>query len=358
MSRFQSVSFLASAISLASLSIVANAQARLRDKDVVSTRLQQSGENVAHLSQIANCDQNGRAYQDAAVTITTLGPTLTFQGTDLTGGSWNAKLRITGLGCTIFKGDIDNNGEPDLVVYSPGIGDRGSYGTSLTILLFDKTGKPFPWQATGRFTLVNGGIQEIKQDSKGVAIIQTSELGLAAWGGVSFVSYIYRFSDGRVTASHETFEGIEFPHLIAANQNDSRTTHTASAIDLSTDVVARGAVSPVRSTDAKLVRYGMESGSSTLAAKTSSVAAGPIANPTIDLNALSSTGNQIVASDGSKFELPDILVIDDAAGSRQIVFHPEDSDFKQMTDKKYQIHPTGLNCSDPDGCRPFIVWAK
>lgn len=359
MSRFQVFSFLASTISLIALSTVANGQTRLQDEDMVSAHLQHSGEKVLHLFQIADCDQSGAVYHDAAVAITAQGPVLSFWGTDLTGNSWNAKLPITGLGCVVFKSDIDNNGQPDLVIYSPGITDRGSYGTSLTILLFDETGKPFPWQATGRFTLVDGGIQEIRQDSKGVAIIQTSELGLAAWGGISFASYLYRFSDGRATTSQETFEGIEFPHLIAANENDSRITQTVRSIDLSTNVV-RGATSPVQSTDAKFVRYGTESGSSTRAASASSVAAAvdPIANPTIDSSALSSTREQILASDGSKLELPDILVIDDTEGSRQIVFHPEDADMKQMAGGKYRIHPTGLDCSDPDDCQSFIIWAK
>jgi len=360
MIRFHRVYFLAAAIGIAGLSTVANAQARLQDKDVVSAQLRQSHENVVHLSQIASCDQNGMEYHDATLAITTQGTTLSFRGTDFTGSVWSAKLRVTGLGCTIFQGDLDNNGQSDLVIYSPGITDRGAYGTSLTILLFDKGGKPFPWQVTGRFTLVDEGIQEIKRDSKGTAIVQTSELGLPAWGGISFVSYLYRLADSRVIMSHETYKGIEFPHLIAANQTDSRITLTASSMNLSTNVVTQGTASPVQSGDAQFLRYGAQSRSSTISSSTSSVTAGvgTIANPTVDVNALSNTGEHIIASDGSKLDLPDILVIDNAAGSRQIVFHPEDTDLKQMEGGKYRIHPMGLNCSDPDDCQPFIVWAK
>jgi len=85
---------------------------------------------------------------------------------------------------------------------------------------------------------------------------------------------------------------------------------------------------------------------------------GQITNPTIDLKSLSNTEKQIVASDGSKLNLPDILVTDHSDGSRQIVFHPEEGDFEQLSGKNYRIHSVGSDCSSLDDCQPFIVWAK
>jgi hypothetical protein len=292
------------------------------------------------------------------VTITAQGPNLLIQGTSLAGTAWKASLRISGLGCTIFHANLDNNGQQDLVIYSPGITDQGAYGTSLSILLFDKSGDPFPWQATGRFTLVKEGIQEIRRDAKGVVIMQTSELGLPAWGGISFVSYLYRLADTRVIASQESFEGIDFPHVVAASQGDPKITRSANAINLSTNMVALDSNSPVQNADAMFMRYGAESSSAVAASTMSSAKSNPITNPTIDANALSNAGEHMIVSDGSKLDLPDILVVDNARGARHIVFHPEDTDVKQLAGKKYRIHPTGLNCSDPDDCHPFIVWAK
>ncbi len=167
--------------SFAVFSTNAKAQVRLTDKDVVSQQLRQSTGKLFPLSEVGACEQ-GRFQTNDNATVSFKGSVLEIRGTDFNGMPWSAKVRVNGPGCSVLQGDLDDNGRPDLVIYAPGITDTGAYGTAVSLILFDKNGKPFPWQATGRFTLIDGGIQEIRQDSKGTLIVQTSELGLPAWG--------------------------------------------------------------------------------------------------------------------------------------------------------------------------------
>lgn len=351
--------FVASVVaSLAVVSTAAQGQTRFQDKDLVSTQLTRSTGKVFALTQVGTCEQGGSFPASDNVTISAKGPVLEIRGADSAGAPWSAKLRVNGPSCTVLQGDLDNNGRPDLVIYAPGISDRGAYGTTLSILLFDKNGEPFPWQATGRFTLVEGGIQELRQDSKGTILFETSELGLPAWGGISLVSNLYRFEDSRVVTSNNTLQGVEFPHVVSQNQGDAKIAHMVSSINLSTDVVPPGTGSPVQNADAKFVRYGAPSNAPVTSASPAPAAVGQGANPAVNLSAVSGAENQITVSDGSRMELPDVLVLDRANGIRQIVFHPEQADLQPMATETYRIHPTGLNCTGPDDCEPFILWAK
>jgi hypothetical protein len=38
-----------------------------------------------------------------------------------------------------------------LEIVSPGVDSSGGYDSTLTVILFDQDGQPFPWQATGNF---------------------------------------------------------------------------------------------------------------------------------------------------------------------------------------------------------------
>jgi hypothetical protein len=193
----------------------------VQDKDLVHSRLKQVQQNPLLLSKVASCESQELPYNSATFSIMNQGTELLIRGKDLTGNAWNAILPVTGLGCDIFQADLDGNGQQDLIIYAPGIGDKGSYDTHLTILLFDRNAKPYPWQAIGRFTLTNGGIQEIFKDSSGsVAIVQTSEIGLPAWGGISFLSYLYHAKDNRIVKASESYAGIKFPYLVKASSTD------------------------------------------------------------------------------------------------------------------------------------------
>jgi hypothetical protein len=357
MGHLRRFSILSMAISLVCLSSFLNAQARVEDKDEVHNRLKNLHGTLFPLSRIATCDKAGSLYRSADLDISTNRAQLFIEGRDLTDRSWSATLSVTGLGCEIFQNDLDGNGLPDLVIYTPGIDDRGSYGTTLTILLFDKQGKPFPWQATGRFTLVDAGIQEMVRTTNGLEIIQTMEVGLPAWDGISFLSLMYRLENGRVASVPGAYAGIQFPHIVKANQTDARIERTAGKVDLSTTAIAFSMSSPVQDTDAQFVRYEKNT-SSQKSSSSTAVAAQQIVNPGIDMSAQSKSEPYVIASDGSQIDTPSILVVDKSDGSRRIFFHPEDGDFNQLNAAKYRIHQTGSDCTGLDDCHPFIVWAK
>ncbi|MCL6558418.1 MAG: hypothetical protein K6U74_06375 [Firmicutes bacterium] len=332
------------------------AQTRLTDKDVVFSHLQQMHQAPFPLSRIASCDQQELPYKGVDLSIDRNTSELLIHGENQTGSSWTANLPVTGLGCEIFQADLDQNGQQDLIIYSPEIGDRGSYGTRLTIIFFDRKGKPFPWQATGRFTLEQNGILEIRRNPDGnAAIIQTSEVGLPAWDGVSFLSWLYQVKDSRVYLKPESYAGTQFPHIIKANPSDIRIERIANKMDLSTAEISGD--DPVQSSDP----FFTHDLSATEAAKTrfnTSTTAENITNPTINTAALSNSSDQIMLSDGTSAAPPEILVVDQRNGSRRIIFQPEETDFQQLEDQKYRVHPIGTSCEGLDDCQPFILWAK
>jgi hypothetical protein len=359
--RLPRICALITTMSLATLSAFMYAQTLTQVKDDVREQLNKSRITPFPLSEVATCDKQGLLYHNSGdLDITARGSVLLIQGRDLTNQAWAAKLSVTGLGCMIFQADLDENGHPELLIYTPGIGvgEISGYDSRLTILLFDKQGKPFPWQATGRFRVLSGGIQEVVPDSNGAAILQTSEFGLGAWDGISYVSFLYRLDEGKISATSQSYAGIRFPHIVKGNPADKRLERTAREIDLSMNVIAQNMSSPVQDTDALFVRYAPYSTSSPTQQSSSEANSSGFQPTNVTVTETVSEGEHIVLSDGTKLNLPDVLVIDRLDQGRQIVFRPEAEDFERLGDRSYRVHQTGFDCSGIDDCQPFILWAK
>lgn len=83
-------------------------------------------------------------------------------GKDHRGNSWKASYEATpGAGCQLWKVDLGRNGGLDLAFLSFGANSSGGWDTTLSLLLFDGQGRPFPWQATSMFTVTDLGIKEL-----------------------------------------------------------------------------------------------------------------------------------------------------------------------------------------------------
>ena len=308
------------------------------------------------LLKIAECDRQGLIYQSSDFSVSIHGATLEIQDHDLTGNAWEAQTTFNGPGCEIFQADLDVNGKPDLIIRTPGIGSRGLYDTHLTILLFDDAGKPIPWSATGNFSLAGNGVKEITRSSSGRAIILHSYLvGHPAWDGVSSISKLYQFVDAKVSSIEGTHSGIEFPRISGAREADSAFRKTVSLMSLSTTNSSEKPSLLAQNSNPRFVRFGADTPVMAKAQSNAPLTAEQGANLTIDTESLNAGAEHIILSDGSKLELPTILVIDSVNGNREIIFSPDSGDLTLLGRGSYSIQQVGTDCQDGDECHPFIL---
>jgi len=279
---------------------------------------------------------------------------LQIEGKDAVSRTWYAELPVQGLGCNIFAADLTHNGQRDLAIYVPGIGDRGAYGTALALILFDASGTPTPWYAVGKFTENTRGIEEIKTDAfSRTWVVHTKQVGHPAWDGISYITSLYRISQKGIISEPGENSGIKFPHIASASPQDTRLdgivaqtnlTSLSSAENLSTNLEEI----PTLKQNSKKANF--------LVSKTASNT--PIyngenmqANPTT----VDSSSDSIILSNGAKLDIPDILTISKPDGNIKIIFRPDEEDFQSLSN--YHIQPVGTNCYDLDECQPFLIHA-
>lgn len=310
------------------------------------------------LIKIAECDRQGYVYQSSNFEISIHGAALEIQGHDLTGIAWEVQTSFNGPGCEIYQADLDTNGLTDLIIRTPGIGSRGIYDTNLTVLLFNEAGKPIPWSGTGSFSKASNGIKEIIRSSSGDAIILHNYLvGHPAWGGVSSISKLYKCTDAQVSSIDGIYSGTEFPRISGARESDSAFRNTVSLMSLSSANSSEKDSLAAHSSNPRFVRFGADTPVAAKAQSNTPLTAEQGARLTIDTEALNEGAEHIILSDGSKLDLPTILVIDSLSGSRKIVFAPESRDLIPLNKGSYSIHQVGTDCQDGDECHPFILYS-
>jgi len=89
---------------------------------------------------------------------------LSVVGRDLQGNTWSTVLPASGvMKCEVWSAVLRKGYPADLLFLSAdSMGDR--YNSELTILFFDKSGRPHPWQARGGFTSTSAGISQLASD--------------------------------------------------------------------------------------------------------------------------------------------------------------------------------------------------
>lgn len=313
---------------------------------------------VFPLVKVAECDRQGSAYESADFNIYIRGSVLSIQGRDLSGNAWTAETSFSGPGCKIFQADLDVNGRQDLIIFAPGIGSRGLYDTHLTMLLFDAAGKPVPWSATGYFSLTSNGIAEISPSPSGGAVVLHNYIvGHPSWGGVSYIARLYKVANAEISTVESVYSGTAFPVITGARASDPTFQKAVGEKSLSTVDDSQKAATGAQTPSLHFVRYGTEIPA---AAKPPS---GTILTPeqgagiTIDMSALNAGVEHLILSDGSKLDLPTVLILDSANGARRIVFSPESRDLTQLENGSYSIQQLGTDCLDVGDCRPFILRA-
>lgn len=203
--------------------------------------------------------------------------------------------------------------------------ETGGYASELTILFFDKQGRPHPWQARGAFTSTEAGIQQIALDPS----TQNTQLVVPLREGGKFDGYAYVHNLYKMTPS-----------------------------GISKLVIADGANSwPSVSGNAKAL-VGTEKNVTEL--DTFDSASVPrTASPLKLVNVLSSRDDEpLVFSDSTKTRYPLIVVIDKADGSRRIFFDGDTPDaIAEIQKGNFKVQLKGSTCEEEE-CRPFILTAR
>ena len=228
----------------------------------------------------------------------------------------------------------------------------------MILLLFDATGEPVPWIATGRFSVTNHGIAEIRRSPTGSAVILHTYLaGHPAWGGVTRVSNLYRVTGTIVSSIKGTYAGIEFPDVVGARENDHAFRQAVSNANLSTESFIPGSSEKTQAVPPRFVRYGADSARPSESQAGAALTAEQAANLTVDTAAFNAGIEHLVLSDGSRLDLPSILVVDSTGGTRKIFFSADGEDLAPLEKGSYSVRQSGEDCLGADGCHPFRLHA-
>lgn len=278
--------------------------------------------------KIADCNFQSSAPVSfgTGTMVTDPGGDVTLSGFDRKGKIWTATYYTNpGPGCELWQGYLGNNGEVDLIFVQNGINSSGGWDMILSLLLFDNQGRPFPWQARAKFTVSDSGVQELVElgeEKKIVAIVpERKDLDRT---NEQYSYHAYAFSGVRATELVGTYGGVTWPfYNYAAPQNR---TNSAAIQTLTTSE---------------------KSANNDEIPPTALLFQGAIGT--------TSSERQFVLSNES-FHLPDVLVLDSAAG-RRIVTSPMSSDLADLQANRAKGIVLGNSCTDR-ACHPLVMWLK
>jgi hypothetical protein len=248
---------------------------------------------------------------------------LRISGEDLEGHSWNTVVPASNvMKCEVWTAELREGFPPDLIILNAD--QMGGYQSELTILFFDKEGRPHPWQATGAFTSTSSGIQQIALDKA----TGNSQLVVPVREGDKFSGYVYVHDLFRLNSS-----GIN--KVVGSEQSEVWPQITGNAKLLV-------------GTEANLTR------SESLDSVDSSI------EPPLSLANVGSLDEDkpLTFSNGQAMRIPLIIVVVKSDGSRHIFFDENTPDgISEIKKGKYSIRIKGSACEEEE-CRPFIMVAK
>jgi hypothetical protein len=276
---------------------------------------------------------------------------LMFTGINAAGRSWKAIVPASGvLTCEVWSAQLAGQQNEALIVINYGHSADG-YDAELTILMFDRQGRPVPWQAIGHFQTSPAGIAQITSagPAHNAAIVVSTRTGDRR-EGYAFVSDLYEANSRGLHKVVGNRSGDTWPRL-SGNANMLPTTRQkdSKSVDLrSTDGDAAGtsiidAISPNQKGDVPVT---LDNGSLLTA------------RVTIPDGSNDQSESKLLLSDQTSIPVPRIIVADAANGSRTIFFGQNVPDaVSELRQGKYKIRVTGQHC-DAEDCHPFILWAR
>jgi len=258
--------------------------------------------------------------------VTDAGGAVTLNGVDRKGTAWTATYHTDpGPGCQLWQAYLGTNGEVDLIFVQFGFDSSGGWDTILSLLLFDDQGRPFPWQAMGKFTTNDSGVRELVQlgkEKKLVAIVP--ERKGDAQGNIHYSYRAYTFAGIRATELAGAYGDVNWPlsdYPAPQNRTDLTVVHTLTTSGQSD---SGNEIPP---------------------------------NPSLFKGLIGTNDSQLqLVMSNTSFRLPDVLVVESTAG-RKITSSPMNSDLISLQ----ALHAAGIalgnNCQNRP-CHPVVLWLK
>jgi len=195
--------------------------------------------------------------------------------------------------------------------------------------LFDAHGRPFPWQAKGKFSVTDQGIDGIVQiGTAGTAAVLVRTRQSDGPENHLDSHSLYTFSGARALEVKGESEGKYWPFDVASGSR-KWSSQPASPLPVAT-----------------LQTSGASSSADTLPDNASRFEG---------IKGTNDSDRQIILSSRSIF-FPDLFVIDTQSG-RRIISYPTLSDLTGVKAGKATGVTLGNNCSEGD-CHPVVVWLR
>lgn len=267
------------------------------------------------------------------------------RGRDLAGAPWRVQANYPGDGgCRFFAHDLDRNGFLDLIFLTAN-GGSGPAGVTMTVLAFDRSGRPVPWQATAAFAPGRDRIRnvvDLNSDGKAELIVpHIEEYGLTGDESVSLS--LYQLLDGSFIQVAGVFADREHPTVRPADARFLNLPDLTNALQQAVRIDEIIAIEPAKSDSCGISGISMTD-------------AGIILNQ--NKAPSSECEDYLKLRSGRKVTRPLILVVDLPGGSRVIdIDHPSGSELIQRASSlRMVVSFAGRTCEI--GCRPFVMWAR
>jgi hypothetical protein len=242
------------------------------------------------------------------------------------GSKWRATIEVAPVAeCEVWAAELSPGYPPSIILLAAGIDSSGGWGTSLYILLFDKEGMPMPWQATSMFDWDDSGVREIvkRPGAESASVVLPIRAG-DRFDGFSYAYELYDVVGEGVEAVADVRYGVRWP-WIPKDQipfDEHRQMNALSTVATKTTAKAN---------DDSLVRIKR-------------------------LSKTAANDDQIELDDKSTVLFPDMLVEDNAAHERVIIFAPDEGDLRKLVKSGTTVQVIGKKCYAGE-CGPLILQA-
>lgn len=268
---------------------------------------------------------------------------ITIQGHSREGSPWRVKASYPGDGgCRFLAHDLDRNGYADIIVFTAN-GGSGPAGLTATIVAFDGSGRPVPWQATAAFVVEGDQVRNLVDlDGDGrveLLVPHAEEHGLQRDWAVRFS--LYPISNGYFTRTVGSFAGRTFP------VDEPPGVQLTDEPDLTNAVPGSAAGEVI-----KRLR-GEQSESCWL--KGISLRDGGIMLPA-DSAAPAECGGYLALQEGRRLSMPLIVVADFPEGRLIDINHAPQEALGRIIRAEMRVAFAGKSCEA--GCGPLILWAR
>lgn len=268
---------------------------------------------------------------------------ITIQSVGNQGSSWRVQASYPGDGgCRFLKHDLDRNGYADLIVLTAN-GGSGPAGLTATILAFDGSGRPVPWQATAAFVVEGEQLRNfVDFDGDGrveLLVPHAEEHGLQRDWAVRFS--LYTISSGYLTRTVGSFAGRKFP------VDEPPGVQLTDEPDLTNAVPGSAAGEVIK-------RSRGEQGESCWL-RGISLRDGGIVLP-VDSAVPAECGGYLALQEGGRLSMPLIVVADFPEGRLIDINHAPQEALGRIIQAEMRVAFAGRSCEA--GCGPLIMWAR